>query len=197
MHCCTSRLLTLLISPPLIYISLNRHAPDPWNIWNIWSPSPRQWTSQSVVQTKRPDESLYTDPFTSSAIAPISECHSRVPKPVDLIALFHARLEVTGQKVKTAGLIKGIITWVLASDFLRDQLLEPIVGGLVETPEGVEVFGIKGQSVYTALFDYVDGRTLTCKICGHEAGRLEDAVGHQRDHFVHYPYRCTATHAQW
>ena len=60
-------------------------------------------------------------------------------------------------------------------------------------------FGIKGQSVYTALFHHYDMATFACKLCSHMVeDDLEAAICHQRtEHFSHYPYRCTATHTQW
>jgi len=56
----------------------------------------------------------------------------------------------------------------------------------------MESLGIRGQSVYTALFHHLDMETFTCKLCAHKDGELEDAITHQRvAHFRHYPYTGT------
>lgn len=82
------------------------------------------------------------------------------------------------------------------------QQPEPIVGGPpgnepMSISESLEGQGVRGQSIYTVLFDHVDMGRFTCKICRHIVNdELEDAITHQRvAHFHHYPYRCSQT--QW
>jgi hypothetical protein len=60
---------------------------------------------------------------------------------------------------------------------------EPIVGGLADYPEYADHFGIRGQSVYTALFHHSDMETFACKICTHTVlDDFEAAIIHQRVH---------------
>jgi len=119
---------------------------------------------------------------------------------VDLKPLIQARLEATGEEVQRIDFIVALILWILPSKFRHLQQPEPIVGEpSADYPAAVEEHGIKGQSIYTALFDHHDMETFTCKICPHIVqDNLEDAIAHQRsDHFSHYPYRCPAPHAKW
>ena len=93
-----------------------------------------------------------------------------------------------------------ISLWIVGSDFLRNQLLEPIVGGaLMNYPSLVDDYGLKGQSIYTALFDHLDMETFVCWRCGHTVEEdLEGAISHQRIvHFLHEPYRCHALNGTW
>jgi len=107
--------------------------------------------------------------------------------------------EATGEEVQPIGFIKDFSSWISHSEFLRLQQPEPMVGGTsADYPPSVEDHGIKGKSVYTALFDHLDMDTFTCKLCSHIVNDLEEAITHQRsDHFNHYPYRCPAPHTQW
>ena len=108
-------------------------------------------------------------------------------------------LDATSEESGRIGFIVDFISWVSRSDFLRLQQPEPIIGSPSDYPADVEMFGIKGQSVYTALFYHLDMEDFACKICGHTVmDNLEDAITHQRAvHFEHYPYRCMPTHAEW
>ena len=119
---------------------------------------------------------------------------------VDLLALFYAWLESTGEQVLQMNFIVDFISWISVQNFYLLQQPEPVVGGPSSTyPPAVEEQGIKGQSVYTALFHHLDMQTFTCKICRHEVKtNLEDAIAHQRnDHFYHYPYQCMPNNADW
>jgi len=90
--------------------------------------------------------------------------------------------------------------WIFGSEFLRLQLLEPIVGdALMSYPSTIDDYGLKGQSIYTAFFDHLDMETFVCWECGHTVeGDLEVAIVHQRAmHFQHEPYRCHALNGEW
>jgi len=92
-----------------------------------------------------------------------------------------------------------IAIWVVASDFRRLQLLEPIVGDAPTSyPPIIDDYGLKGKSIYTAFFDHLDMGTFICRKCGHTVeGDLEIAIAHQRAvHFLHEPYRCHALNDQ-
>jgi len=116
---------------------------------------------------------------------------------VDVNALVHNHLEAAGEEIKIIDFILDFVAWISNSDFLRLQLPEPKVGDRSNYPAAVEDHGIKGQSVYTALFGNLDMHTFTCKICPHVVElELEDAITHQRVHFHHYPYQCPMTHIQ-
>ena len=100
---------------------------------------------------------------------------------------------------RKADLLK-ITIWIFASDFLRLQLLEPIVGDApMGYPSIIDDYGVKGQSIYTALFDHLDMETFVCWECGHTVEEdLEVAIVHQRAvHFQHKPYRCHALNGEW
>ena len=100
---------------------------------------------------------------------------------------------------RKADLLNNTI-WILGSDFLRLQLLEPIVGdALMSYPSIIDDYGVKGQSIYTAFFDHLDMKTFVCWECGHTVeGDLEVAIVHQRAvHFQHEPYRCNALNGEW
>ena len=118
---------------------------------------------------------------------------------VDLKSLFDAQLEGTGEEVPQINFIIDFIDWILRQDFLCLQQPEPVVGGPLSTyPPAVENHGIKGQSVYTALFHHIDMKAFICKVCRHVEENLEDAVIHQRiAHFHHYPYQCLPVHTSW
>ena len=91
-----------------------------------------------------------------------------------------------------------LILWISRADFLRLQQPEPIIGESVNYHAAADMLGIRGQSVYTALFHHEDMETFTCRLCGHVVMEsLEDAVTHQRAHFHHHPYQCLGTHAKW
>jgi len=107
-------------------------------------------------------------------------------------------LKAAGGEVEMIHSIINFISWIARSDFLRLQQPEPIIGSSEIYPAAVDILGIKGKSVYTALFYHEDMETFTCRICGHLVMfHLEEAVIHQRDHFTHYPYQCLPTHTQW
>ena len=98
------------------------------------------------------------------------------------------------------GYIVEFVGWISRSDFFRLQRPEPTVGGpQADYPDAVEEHGIKGRSVYTAIFHNLDMEIFTCKLCSYEVkGELEDAIIHQRvAHFRHYPYQCSGTQTQW
>ena len=92
-----------------------------------------------------------------------------------------------------------ITIWIIGSDFLRLQLLEPIVGDApMSYPSIVDEYGLKGQSIYTAFFDHLDMKTFGCWRCDHTVATLEAAIAHQRAmHFQHAPYQCQALSDQW
>jgi hypothetical protein len=93
-----------------------------------------------------------------------------------------------------------IAIWVVASDFRRLQLLEPIVGDAPTSyPPIIDDYGLKGKSIYTAFFDHLDMGAFICRKCGHTVEEdLEIAIAHQRAmHFLHEPYRCHALNDQW
>lgn len=93
-----------------------------------------------------------------------------------------------------------IALWVVGSDFLRFQFLEPIVGGApMSHPPIVDDYGLKGQSIYTAFFDHLDMETFRCWECGHVVEEdLEAAIVHQRImHFRHEPYTCHGLDGHW
>jgi hypothetical protein len=176
-----------------MYISLNRHALGAWNLRDVSSPSLNQWTGRSLARPRCSDGPLLT------AMAPNSQRYPLVPSGVALGALIHARLEVTGQKIAHIDFLVDFIYWISGSDFLRFDLPEPTIGySSTKYPAAVEVYGIKGQSVYTALFHHLDMETFSCRLCPHKVDDLEDAITHQRvDHFGHHPYLCVGTHSQW
>ena len=66
-------------------------------------------------------------------------------------------------------------------------------------PSLVDDYGLKGQSIYTALFEHLDMETFVCGGCGHTVDEdLEGAITHQRIvHFLHEPYRCHALNDTW
>jgi hypothetical protein len=93
-----------------------------------------------------------------------------------------------------------IAIWIVESDFLRFQLLEPIVGDSPNTyPSIIDTYGVKGQSIYTAFFDHLDMEAFVCWNCGHTVeADLDLAIAHQRvSHFQHEPYRCHALNGEW
>ena len=92
-----------------------------------------------------------------------------------------------------------ITIWILASDFLRFQLLEPIVGDTpMSYPSIVDEYGLKGQSIYTAFFDHLDMKTFVCWRCDHTVAALEAAIAYQRAmHFQNRSYQCQALSDQW
>jgi len=93
-----------------------------------------------------------------------------------------------------------IALWVVGSDFFRLQFPEPIVGdALMRYPSIIDVYGLKGQSIYTAFFDHLDMETFHCWECGHTIDEdLEAAIVHQRTmHFRHEPYRCHGLDGLW
>lgn len=121
-------------------------------------------------------------------------------QPVNLNALFNAQPDATGEELKRIESILNFVAWISKSDFLHSQQLEPTVGEpLADCPPTVEKQGIKGLSVYTALFDNTDMETYSCKLCSHTVKDvLEDAITHQRvAHFRHYPYQCSGAQIQW
>ena len=109
------------------------------------------------------------------------------------------RLEATGDAVQRIDFLVDFISWISRSNFLLNQQPEPIVGDpLAIYPASVEKYGIKGQSVFTALFANLDMETFKCKLCSHKVDDLEAAITHQRlDHFGHNPYQCPSNNAQW
>ena len=118
---------------------------------------------------------------------------------MDVLGLLQARIKAHERDIIPIEALVDITSWISRSNFLRFQQPEPIVGGPVATyPAMVEEFGIKGQSVYTALFTNIDMVNFPCQLCSHTVDDLEDAITHQRiDHFGHYPYQCPATNPQW
>ena len=66
-------------------------------------------------------------------------------------------------------------------------------------PSIIDDYGLKGQSIYTALFDHLDMETFVCWECGHTVeGDFDVAIVHQRAvHFQHEPYRCHALNGEW
>jgi len=139
-------------------------------------------------------------PIPPSA-APTSEGHPSGSDNLREVFNLDDQLEEIGEAAKQIDFIADFVLWITESDFLRLQELEPIVGGPPPTnyPPAVDALGIRGQSVYTALFHHLDMERFTCKICAQRAeGELEDAITHQRiTHFHHYPYRCLPTLTQW
>jgi len=127
--------------------------------------------------------------------APCSKFPLQVGSQVDLKALFNAR----GKTIKQIDLIVDFVEWISKSDFLRLQLPEPVIGDpSINCPSAMEEQGIKGQSVYTALFHHLDMETFSCKLCPHVVkDDLELSILHQRLHFDHYPYQCLTTQTKW
>ena len=120
--------------------------------------------------------------------------------PVNLLTLFNDWLKSSGKEVLQINFVVDFIHWISVQGFYLLQQPEPVVGGpSLNYPSAVDEQGIKGQSIYTALFDHVDMETFTCKICRHIVDtNLEDAIAHQREnHFYHYPYQCLPNHADW
>ena len=112
-------------------------------------------------------------------------------------ALFHAELNATEKELKQIDFTMDFVAWIYNSNFLRSHQQEPLVGD-ANCPLTVEQGGIKGQSVYTGLFDHDDMEIFTCKICPHIVkDDLEAAVTHQRDHFRHCPFQCSGTPQAW
>lgn len=129
------------------------------------------------------------------SVVPLSE---RYPSgsQVNLKALFDAHLDATKDDVLQIEFLVEFMAWILHEDFRRLHQLEPVVGRPLSTyPAAVEDQGIRGQSVYTCLFNHLDMETFTCKICDHIVKEnLEDAITHQRiAHFDHRPYQCPNT----
>lgn len=104
------------------------------------------------------------------------------------------------ESIKRKANLLRIALWVVGSDFLRFQFLEPIVGGApMSYPPIVDDYGLKGQSIYTAFFDHLDMETFRCWECGHAVEEdLEAAIVHQRImHFRHEPYTCQGLDGHW
>ena len=162
-------------------MSLNRHAPDACDIRDISSPSPEQWKSRSLVQSnpkRQPPDTL----------------------GIDLKGLMEMWFNTPEEKLQQTDAIVTFISWIAGADFLRLQQPEPTLGQpTADYPGTVDILGIRGQSVYTALFHHEDMETFTCRICHYVVEfNLEDAITHQRKaHFNHYPYQCTPNHTPW
>jgi len=127
--------------------------------------------------------------------APISEHHPSGSRAVNCEAI-RAYLESTELDIERIKFIVDFVAWISRSHFFHSQLPEPIVGDpTANHPEALEIYGVKGRSVYTGLFDHVDMEVFTCILCSHEdKDELEDAITHQRtNHFHHYPYVCSGT----
>lgn len=169
----------------------------------------------------RPDTRAFHDaPFASPppsghrsrASRQVGQCFQTVhpiPPPVAPIPsgsqvgdFIHALawLDAKGEELKGIDFTVDFVAWILRSDFYRLQQPEPMVGHqLANCPQShnVEERGIKGQSVYTALFDNADMETFTCRMCRHKVKYdLELAITHQRVHFHHSPYQCSGTQTQ-
>ena len=109
-------------------------------------------------------------------------------------------LERLKQSLKQKTDLFRFTLWIVGSDFLRLQQLEPIVGDApISYPPFVDEYGLKGQSLYTAFFDHLDMQTFVCWDCGHTVEEdLDAAIVHQRAvHFRHEPYRCHALNGMW
>ena len=114
-----------------------------------------------------------------------------------LKALCYAALNATEEQLKQIDFIMDFIAWIYNSNFLRSQQQELLVGD-ANCPLTVAQGGIRGQSVYTALFDHVDMQIFSCKLCPHIVkDDLEGAITHQRHHFRHRPFQCSGTQARW
>jgi len=112
--------------------------------------------------------------------------------------LLNTRLEASAEALRQIDLIIDFVEWISKSDFLRLQLREPIIGDTsTDYPPAMEQQGIKGHSIYTALFYHLDMEIFSCKMCDHSVEDLEDAITHQRVHFHHYPYQCLPHQIQW
>ena len=104
-------------------------------------------------------------------------------------------LNATEEELNRIEFTVDLVAWIFNSNFLRSQQREPLVGDAT-CPLTVEQGGIKGQSVYTALFDNDDRQIYSCKMCSHIVkDDLEGAITHQRDHFRHCPFQCSGTQA--
>jgi len=127
-------------------------------------------------------------PSCSSCRQPscFGQCLQTGSQLVDLSALFIARLDATGEELERIELIIDFVEWILQSGLLGSQQPEPRIGDPPGNyprpfPEQLEAQGIRGQSIYTVLFQHLDMETFTCKICDHTVmGQLEDAITHQR-----------------
>jgi hypothetical protein len=159
-------------------------------------------TNQTSCGSCRPScsgQCPQTCAFAPPSVAPIADRRPSGSQATDWKISAPGQLEAMGQKLDQIGFILDIIVWILHSDFLRLQLLEPIVGDLLANyPPSVEQYGIKGQSVYTALFNNIDMEMFTCKLCPYKVkDSLDDAITHHRVHFAHHPYLCSGTQSQW
>ena len=80
------------------------------------------------------------------------------------------------------------------STWLRDHLLEPVIGH-PKCPQKAEKYGICGASCYTAFVEDNEDGTYGCRSerCHpFQFDSLEEAITHQRyHHFDHRPYECT------
>ena len=98
--------------------------------------------------------------------------------------------------------MRDLIAPIRASQFVRDNKLEPNIGTheavelmAVASPEVWQGYGTKAKSIYS-LFIKVDGKECKCLWCGDvQQGKLQRAVGHFRaKHLGHEPYLCDEVH---
>ena len=121
--------------------------------------------------------------FTGLPILPTSAPVYRSGDPdFNPIDFFKAKLNAIEEETRELDCTVYFVSWVLMSDFFRLQLPELFIGEpLANYPAPVETAGIKGESVYTALFRHIDMKIFTCKTCGHIVmDSLQDTVTHQR-----------------
>jgi hypothetical protein len=135
----------------------------------------------------------------SNCFGQCSQAGAPIQLGTDLEPLYDAWFDKSGEDLKKIEVVVDFVAWISRANFFYSQQLEPTVGDQSSgCPSTVEALGVKGLSVYTALFDNVDMETFTCNSCSHKVdGDLEDAITHQRIHFRHYPYQCLGTQTLW
>ena len=166
-----------------------------------WAPRPKGEASKHASRSPCPPS--WVGPCFQTLIsilpsaAPISE---RVPSAPPLGDLMHAVLNPSEEELKRIDSMVKFVAWISKSNFLRSQQPEPIIGypsHPLDCARTAEAWGIKGQSVYTALFDHTDFEIFSCKLCPHRVDDLDVAITHQRDHFGHCPFQCSGAQVQW
>lgn len=65
------------------------------------------------------------------------------------------------------------------SDYLEAHP-EPIVGSIDNPFPSLDKYGLKGVSILSIFFDYLDADTFTCRLCNYKCDSIDNALEHQR-----------------
>ena len=113
-----------------------------------------------------------------------------------------SRSAMTPQELQQIEELKQLEENFNASDWLRNQSMEPLVGDSI-CPYLAEKYGMNRRSCYTVFVKKNIGNgTYGCRherCRGFHADSLEDAITHQRyHHFDHRPFGCIpSSGSQW